>query len=142
MKNIFIFLSILSTTTCVFSQDKDIHALINKYTLARETKDSLLLKSILTADMDQLVSSGEWRYGINDALNGMMQSSITNPGNRKITIDKLRFFNSENAIVDTRYEIENNDGSIRKMWSTFIVLYKEGVWKITAIRNMLPTKQN
>jgi len=48
--------------------------------------------------------------------------------------------NAESALVDTRYEIANADGSIRKMWSTFIVVYEGNRWKITAIRNMLPTK--
>jgi hypothetical protein len=43
---------------------KAIHALIDQYSLARDTKDSVLLKSILTEDVDQLVSTGEWRKGV------------------------------------------------------------------------------
>ena len=68
----------------------------------------------------------------------MLQSSENNPGTRKLIIEKMRFFNSESGIVDARYEIQNADGTVRKMWSTFIVVYTENMWKITGIRNMLP----
>ena len=116
----------------------ELHALIDKYARSRETGDTVLLKSILTSDIDQLVSSGEWRYGLAGAMKGMMQSSASNPGTRKFIIENVRFLNADNAIVDSRYEIENPDGTARKMWSTFIAVRKKGSWKITAIRNMLP----
>ena len=115
--------------------------MIENYTKSRETMDTILLKSILTTDVDQLVSSGEWRIGIEGAMKGMVRSSTSNPGNRTIKIEKIRFLNPENAIVDTRYEIQNANGTTRKMWSTFIVVHKNDMWKITAIRNMLPAGQ-
>jgi len=40
--------------------------------------------------------------------------------------------------VDARYEIQNADGTTRKMWDTFIVVLDNDAWKISAIRNMLP----
>jgi uncharacterized protein YxjI len=46
--------------------------------------------------------------------------------------------NPTTAIVDCRYEIQNTDGTVRKMWSTFLVVAEKEKWKITAIRNMLP----
>lgn len=122
------------------TNEKAIYTLIDKYNLAREKQDSLLLKSILTPDIDQLVSTGEWRIGVKTALTGMMQSSAANSGSRKIIVDKVKFLNNSAAIVDARYEITNADGSIRKMWSTFVVVKNKGFWKISAIRNMLPTK--
>lgn len=118
--------------------EKEIYVLIDNYTKSRETQDTTLLNSILTPDIDQLVSSGEWRYGKEGAMKGMMRSSESNPGKRTITIDKIRFLNSECAIADSRYEIENADGTSRKMWSTFVVVLQEKKWKITAIRNMKP----
>ncbi len=118
--------------------EKDIEALIGKYAQARETKDTILLKSILTNDIDQLVSTGEWRRGMEGAMQGMMQSSKSKPGQRTLIVDNIRLINPESAIVDARYEIENTDGTVRKMWSTFIVVNQAGTWKITAIRNMLP----
>jgi hypothetical protein len=119
-------------------QKQDIFSLIDKYVQSRETKDTVLLKSILTTDIDQLVSSGEWRDGIEGALKGMLQSSERNPGTRTIKVEKIRFLNSECGLVDARYEIQNADGTARKMWSTFIVVCDGDRWKITAIRNMLP----
>lgn len=120
-------------------QQQAIFSLIDQYVQARETKDTVLLKNILTTDMDQLVSSGTWRVGIEVAVKGMLQSSTRNPGTRTIEVDKIRFLTSDNAIADARYEIQNSDRTVRKMWSTFVVVRKEGKWKITAIRNMLPS---
>jgi len=114
----------------------EIHNLIEKYLEARQTKDTLLLNRILTSDIDQLVSSGEWRIGIDECVNGMMRSSTSNPGNRKIEIDKIRLLGLDAGLVDARYEITNADGTIRKMWSTFIVIKDDARWKIAAIRNM------
>lgn len=119
-------------------QNQKIISLIDKYAQARETKDTVLLRQILTEDIDQLVSSGEWRNGIQVALDGMMRSSSSNPGQRILTVDKIRFLNATTGIADARYEIHNPDGTVRKMWSTFIVIKADGVWKITAIRNMKP----
>ncbi|HKO78859.1 MAG TPA: hypothetical protein VJU78_00620 [Chitinophagaceae bacterium] len=49
--------------------------------------------------------------------------------------------NATTAIVDCKYEIQNTDGTLRRMWSTFIVIAEKKVWKISAIRNMLPSDQ-
>jgi len=149
MKNIYLSMIVnLMFTTFNFAQEaapgnkseQDIYALIETYVQAREKKDSVLLENILTTDIDQLVSSGEWRSGKQEAMDGMMRSSKSNPGSRTITIEKIRFFSSESGIADARYVIQNEDGTERKMWSTFIVVYQAGSWKITAIRNMLPTR--
>jgi len=122
-------------------RNQAIITLIDQYAQAREKKDTVLLKSILTTDVDQLVSSGEWRNGIKGSMDGMMRSSDSNPGSRKLIVEKIRFINSESAIVDARYEIQNTDGTTRKMWSAFIVVNSKNSWKISAIRNMLPAGQ-
>ena len=147
MKTIlFLFLCLVVITPNLYSQGKNtsseqaIHELIDVYSQARETKDADLLNSILVDDVDQLVSSGTWRIGKEASMKGMMQSSTSNPGTRTLTIDKIRFLDPESAIVDCRYEIQNPDGSTRKMWSTFVVIRVDDDWKITAIRNMLPAK--
>lgn len=121
-------------------QQKAIALVIDKYTLARETKDTVLLKTILTPEIDQLVSSGEWRTGISTAVQGMLRSSESNSGKRIITIDKIRLLTKTSAIVDARYEIQNADETARNMWSTFVVVQEANAWKIAAIRNMLPQK--
>ncbi|SDD60125.1 hypothetical protein SAMN05421636_101166 [Pricia antarctica] len=125
-------------TTGPSPKEKPLYTLIDQYAQARETKDTVLLKQILTDNIDQLVSTGEWRRGFETAKQGMLRSSSANPGSRTLTVDQIRFLSQKTAVVDTRYEIENADGSLRKMWSTFIVVYEGKRWKISAIRNMLP----
>ena len=120
-------------------QQKEISLLIDKYSEAREKRDTVLLKNILTSDVDQLVSTGEWRTGINASVKGMLRSSASSPGTRTLTIEKVRLLSATCAIVDCKYEIQNADGTPRKMWSTFMVVTDKRAWKISAIRNMLPT---
>jgi uncharacterized protein (TIGR02246 family) len=122
-------------------QQTAITYLIDQYSEAREKIDTNLLKSILTTDIDQLVSNGEWRKGIASAVAGMVRSSSTQPGTRTLKVESIKMLNSTTAIADCRYEITNADGTMRKMWSTFIVVDEKGKWKISAIRNMLPSSQ-
>src|SRR4051812_3742097 len=150
MKNMLLIL-VLGLTCTLFSygqqglpaeqERKLITALIDQYSTAREKRDTSLLKTILTRDVDQLVSTGEWRSGIAAAVDGMIKSSATRPGTRTLKIDKIRMIDLQNAIVDCRYEIQSADGSLRKMWSTFFVVADKQSWKIAAIRNMLPSEQ-
>ncbi|CAN5640317.1 hypothetical protein BH11BAC5_BH11BAC5_02220 [soil metagenome] len=146
MKNSCLFLLLLANAVLGYAQitnlseqqRQSITGLINQYSQARESRDTLLLKKILTTDIDQLVSTGEWRAGIAEAVQGMMKSSATNPERRTLTVDKIRLVTTTSAIVDCRYEIANANGDPKKMWSSFIVVADKGVWKISAIRNMLP----
>ena len=144
MKNLLILFSFFicassfaQTSAQSKAESQEILNLINSYSKSRDTKDTVLLKKILTKDIDQLVSSGEWRSGIDAAIKGMMQSSTSNPGERSLHVERIRYLSDEVALVDARYEIKNTDGSIRKMWSSFTIVDDKG-WKISAIRNMLP----
>ncbi|MGN6266420.1 MAG: hypothetical protein ACTHM5_12135 [Ginsengibacter sp.] len=149
MKNIYFLLLLLISASFVYAQEakligsqrKDIIRLIAQYSHARESKDTILLKKIITTDVDQLVSTGEWRSGIGAAVKGMMKSSTNNPGSRTLRVDKIRLVTPVCAIVDCRYEIANANGNPRRMWSSFIVVADKGIWKIAAIRNMLPAAQ-
>lgn len=116
-----------------------VEEVISRYAQARDNRDTTLLKQILTDDIDQLVSSGEWRTGIRAAIEGMMASSASRPGDRMLQVDKVRFLSPRTALADCRYEIKNSDGSVRRMWSSFVLVADGGRWKITAIRNMLPS---
>ncbi len=120
--------------------NKAIYDLVDAYSEAREKQDTVLLKRILTADVDQLVSTGEWRTGIGEAVTGMIRSSATKPGTRTLTVEKIRFLSPQSAMADARYVIQNDDGTPRHMWSTFMVVKHRGQWKISAIRNMMPAK--
>ncbi|SFT91331.1 conserved hypothetical protein [Algoriphagus locisalis] len=146
MKTLPFLLYLLLISSSAFSQNplntkgesQEIINLIGSYSTARETKDTVLLKEILVEDVDQLVSSGVWRKGIDEAVKGMMESSAQNPGDRILKVESIRFLNPDAAIVDARYEIKNASGIVRKMWSTFVVVTETEQWKISAIRNMLP----
>ena len=129
-------------TTVSAKLQKTITSLIDEYSQAREKRDTGLLKTILTSNVDQLTSSGEWRVGINAAVEGMMRSSANNPGTRTLIVEKIQAITPSSAIVDCRYEIRNTDGTARKMWSTFIVVGDKNKWKIRSIRNMLPAANN
>lgn len=118
----------------------ELKQLIDLYSKAREERDTLLLRTILTDDIDQLVSSGEWRLGIRVAIEGMQRSSSVNEGKRTLEVERIRLLNPTVALVDARYTIDPTDGSEpRRMWSTFIAVAVEGRWKIAGIRNMQPT---
>ena len=144
MKFMLLYLCATLTFTNMYTQrterqrEKPLLELIDQYAQARELKDTLLLNRILTDDIDQLVSSGEWRRGFKTAKEGMLRSSSANPGGRTLTVEQVRFLNKKTAVLDARYEIGNADGTIRKMWSTFVVVTETEQWKISAIRNMLP----
>lgn len=147
MKQTFHILIATLVNSFLYSQEiittkekQEITFLIDQYSLAREKQDTVLLKSILTTEVDQLVSSGEWRMGIGAAVTGMLRSSDSNPGSRKLIVEKIRLITPQSGVVDARYEIQNPDGTARKMWSTFVVVRENKKWKITAIRNMLPSK--
>jgi len=149
-KTALLLLSHLACIMALYGQDikvndklqKEITTLIDQYSQAREKRDTGLLKTILTPDVDQLVSTGEWRGGITAAIEGMMKSSANSPGTRTLRVEKIQTITSSSAIVDCRYEIQNTDGTVRKMWSTFIVIADKKTWKIMAIRNMLPAPNN
>jgi len=150
MKNIVLLLLLnLGAISFLYAQNnmpdqrqrKAITFLIDQYSEAREKKDMVLLKTILTSNVDQLVSTGEWRNGIGDAVQGMLKSSANSPGTRTLQVDKIRMLNPMTAIVDCKYEIQNTDSTMRRMWSVFIVVTEKEAWKISAIRNMLPASQ-
>ena len=135
---IMVIPSLSQNLSATEQQNREIKTLIANYTKARDVQDPDLLESILTDDIDQLVSSGTWRKGKTESKEGMMRSSQNNSGKRTITVESVRLLTADCAIADARYEILNEDGTARKMWSTFIVVQEKGSWKISAIRNMLP----
>ena len=135
-------LPILSFSQITLDQKDEIpklHQLIEQYSRARESRDTLLLKEILTEDVDQLVSNGEWRNGIQTATQGMQQSSSSNPGSRRLEVEKIKFLSDEIALVDCKYIITDPSGIERNLWSSFTVVFRKKSWKISAIRNMNPS---
>src|SRR6476620_4809761 len=89
-----------------------IRGLVQKYLDAREKRDPKAVEALFTSEVDQLVSSGEWRRGRDAVVKGTLASSEATGGKRTITVETIRFLTKDTVIADGRYEI--ND---RKMWS-------------------------
>lgn len=96
------------------------------------------MRSLFTPDADQLVSSGEWRRGIDNLVRGAMASSQKETGTSSITVETVRFLEPDIAIIDGRYRTTSSTGDVRNMWTTLVLKRTVDGWRITAIRNMLP----
>jgi uncharacterized protein (TIGR02246 family) len=114
---------------------------VKKYLEFRERRDADSLRALFTEDVDQLVSSGEWRRGREAVVKGTLASSAQTSGARTIVIQTVRFPSRDVAIADGPYEIAGGQQTAtRKMWSSFVMVRAGGSWKISAIRNMLPAQ--
>src|SRR5688500_2246173 len=120
------------------SDDAAIRALVAAYAAARDKGDATALTALFTADADQLVSSGEWRRGRAAVVQGSLSSSQQNQGARTFTIETVRMIAADVALADSRYDITPPSGTARRMWASWILVKDGTVWKIAAIRNMLP----
>lgn len=139
-------LSVIATVPAIaqrpepVSNDAAVREVIQKYVDAREKRDPALIAPLFTADADQMTTSGQWRQGRDNVVRGGLESSQANPGTRQITIEMVRFPAPDVAIADGRYEIRGAQGADpRRMWTTFVLTRGEPGWRITAIRNMVPT---
>ena len=135
--------AIAITSMAVFAQtggdEAAVRKLVAAYVDAREHKDPKAVEALFTSDADQLVSSGEWRKGLDAVVRGTMASSAATGGTRTITVESIRFLTPGVAIVDGRYELRGlAGGRTRKMWTTLVVTLTPSGWRISAIRNMLP----
>ena len=116
-----------------------IHDVVRRYVDARAQADPAATSALFTADVDQLVSSGEWRSGRAAVVTGTLASSRQNAGRRTITVDQIRFLTPEVALVDGRYTLTPSAGGPPRLMRTTLLLQRLGsTWKISAIRNMLP----
>jgi uncharacterized protein (TIGR02246 family) len=123
------------------SDDAAVRAVVARYVEARDKRDAKLLEALFTADADQLVTTGEWRKGRDNVVQGGLASSQATPGARQIAIEVVRFVAPGVAIADGRYEIAGAPGAApRRMRTTFVIVRGAGnAWRIAAIRNMAPT---
>ncbi len=123
------------------SSDVDVRAVrnvIDQYMRARNNKNAEAVGKLFTPDADQLVSTGEWRKGLDSLVSGMAASSKKEAGHSTITVETVRLIDADVAIVDGRYDTTSLNGSGRSMWTTVVLKRTKGEWRITAIRNMLP----
>ena len=120
------------------ADESAVREVVKRYVDARERNDAGALESLFSDDADQLTSSGEWRKGREEIVRGTLASSKASPGTRTIAVEHVRFPMPGVAIVDGRYEITGGPAGVRKMWTSFVMIRRGDVWRIAAIRNMLP----
>jgi uncharacterized protein (TIGR02246 family) len=119
--------------------EKAIRAVVASYLAARANQDAPALEKLFTSEVDQLVSSGEWRKGRDAVVRGTLQSSRSSGGERSILIESVRVVAPGVALADGRYQLKNlAGGQSRSMWTTFLLSSAPDGWRIAAIRNMLP----
>jgi uncharacterized protein (TIGR02246 family) len=112
---------------------------VRKYADGREARDAKAVEAVMTTEVDQLVSSGEWRLGRDKVVAGSMASTAESGGRRETVVERVRFVSDTVALADARYSITGLPAGDRRMWSTFVVVKEAGGWRIAAIRNMLPS---
>jgi uncharacterized protein (TIGR02246 family) len=121
------------------SEESAIRDVVKQYVDARERGDAAAVRLLFTDDADQLTSSGEWRKGREQVVQGSLASSKANSGARTIAIESVRFPAPGIAIADGRYSIGAAGGAgARNMWTSFVFVKNGKMWRISAIRNMLP----
>ncbi len=113
---------------------------VRQYVNARDRRDPQAIGALFAADADQQTTAGEWRRGRDAIVPGTLASSARNPGRRTISVETVRFVTADVAIVDGPYEIAGAGGAAtRRMWATLVLAREGSAWRITAIRNMVPT---
>jgi uncharacterized protein (TIGR02246 family) len=117
-----------------------VREIVKRYVDARERADAAAIEALFTADVDQLVSTGEWRKGRDAVVRGSLANSKQTGGSRTIEIESVRFPSADTAIADGRYAITGGAQGDRHMWTSFVMTQTKDGWRITAIRNMLPAK--
>jgi uncharacterized protein (TIGR02246 family) len=116
-----------------------IRKLVAAYMDARNGRNAGATRALFTDDADQLVSTGEWRKGIEDLVRGAMASSKNEASKSTIKPESIRFIDPAVAIADGRYQtISAATGTTRSMWTSLVLKRTASGWRITAIRNMLP----
>jgi uncharacterized protein (TIGR02246 family) len=118
--------------------EEAVRKVVAEYMKARNSKDAEAVRRLFTEDADQLVSTGEWRRGIDDLVRGTSASSQREAPKSSIDVERVRFVDPTVALVDGRYRTVSRDGTTRYMWTTMIMKSVGHDWRISAIRNMLP----
>jgi uncharacterized protein (TIGR02246 family) len=118
------------------SDEAAVRSAVERYVSARDARDPGAVGALFTADADQYTTSGEWRRGRAQVVAGTAASSAQNPGDRSIDIASVRFITPDVAIADGNYNIAGNTA---RRWTTIVLKREAGAWRISAIRNMVPT---
>ena len=128
--------ALLAQAAGAAADEAAVRALIEKYVNARDARDPAAIEALFTADADQYTTAGEWRRGRPQVVSGTAESTKQNPGDRSISVASIRFVTPDVAIADGAYNIAGSD--VRR-WTTIVLKRERDGWRISAIRNMVPT---
>jgi uncharacterized protein (TIGR02246 family) len=121
------------------ADDAAVRNLIQQYMDARNSRDAVKVRSLFTEDADQLVSTGEWRRGVDAVVRGAVASSQKEAPRSSIQVEAIRFLQRDLALADGRYQtVSAGSNASRNMWTTLVIKRTHQGWRIAAIRNMLP----
>ena len=122
------------------ADENAIKGVIQEFLDARDANDPKRLGAVLTADADQQQTSGERRSGREAVVKGSLSTQQSTGGKRTIAVDSIRFVAADVALADGRYDsVGRADGSDLHMLTVIVLRRESGVWKIAAIRNMVPS---
>ncbi|MGD8323809.1 MAG: SgcJ/EcaC family oxidoreductase [Gammaproteobacteria bacterium] len=119
--------------------EAEIRQVVQAFIETRERNDRDGLAALLTADVDQLVTTGRMRSGREAVVDGSLNTTAGTGGSRRIAIETIRFLGPDVAIGDGPYDVvDTAAGPDRHYLTTMIFQRISGDWKITAVRNMQP----
>lgn len=103
----------------------------------RDDNDEAGLRALLTAAVDQGLTSGSIRSGRDAVVSGALDMTRGTGGTRSIKLDTIRFLGDDVAIANGRYNsLGRSDGADLRMQTTMVFWRVDGNWLIDAIRNV------
>ena len=103
----------------------------------RDNNDEAGLRALLTAAIDQGLTSGRMRSGQDAVVSGALDMTRDTGGTRSIKLETIRFLGDDVAIANGSYNsLGRNDGTDLRMHTTMIFVRVGGEWLIDAIRNV------
>jgi uncharacterized protein (TIGR02246 family) len=119
--------------------EEAIRAVVQAFIDTREDNDAAGLEALLTADVDQMLTSAGVRSGRDAVVGGSVSTTQSTGGTRTISLETVRFITDDVAIADGPYlSLGRADGSDLRMHTSMVLKREDGTWKIAAIRNMVP----
>lgn len=113
-----------------------IRQVTQQYILRRDNGDEAGLRALLTADVDQRLTSGRMRLGREAVVSGSLDSTRNSGGKRVISLESIRFLGADVAIANGLYDsLGRADGTDLHMLTTIVFWRIDGEWHIDAIRN-------
>ena len=117
-----------------------IKTVVQAFVDTRDNNDAAGLTRLLTADVDQKLTSGRVRSGRDAVVAGSLETTQSTGGRRTIALETIRFVTPDDALADGRYDsVGRSDGSDLNMLTSMVLEREPDGWKIAAIRNMLPS---